>query len=178
MQAMLRRALEAVLQKHLAMKMDVGVLSKNIASTWKFDITYSKLTRLPLSELKTALKVPCPVIENGKEGQQIAAFKRLRERMTVEESAVCLKCTRKCPFRNVSFKEMAVAPETTNKAALHDLLSFLIALAQKQENEYSDLRWNAAYKVVLALDPFLKDLSVISKESLLFREVMKAYEEE
>jgi hypothetical protein len=73
---------------------------------------------------------------------------------------------------------MAVAPETTNKAALHDLLSFLIALAQKQENEYSDLRWNAAYKVVLALDPFLKDLSVISKESLLFREVMKAYEEE
>ena len=62
MHAMLQKTLQDVLQKHLGMKVEIGLLSKNIAAAWKFDITYTKLTRLPLSELKTALKVPCPVI--------------------------------------------------------------------------------------------------------------------
>jgi hypothetical protein len=110
MHAMLRNALQQLLQRHLAMPPEVERLAKNIATTWKFDITYSKLTRLPLGELKNALKVPCPTIPNGKEDAQIAAFKRLRQQMTVEEAAVCLKCTRTCPFRDMPFKEMPVKP--------------------------------------------------------------------
>lgn len=98
--------------------------------------------------------------------------------MTVEEAAVCAKCTRVCPFRTVPFTEMPVKPETTNKEALNDLFTFLINMSQQKDEAYSSLRWASAYKVVVALDPFLKDLPNISKEAFLFREVMKAFENE
>lgn len=93
----------------------------------------------------------------------------------VEEAAVCIKCTRVCPFRTVPFKEMPVKADTTNKEALNDLFTFLISMSQQKDNVYSSLRWASAYKIVVALDPFLKDLPMISKEAFLFREVMKAY---
>jgi hypothetical protein len=178
MHAMLRKALTRLLRTHLNMPPQQELLAKNIAATWQYDITYSKLARLPLSELKNALKVPCPVADSASSENQIATFKRLRHYMTVEEGAVCLKCTRLCPFRAVPFKEMPVKPETTNKAALNDLLSFLISMSQQQEDTYSSLRWASAYKVVVALDPFLKDLPLISTEAFLFREVMKTLENE
>lgn len=178
MHAMLRRALHQLLQRRLAIPPDLARLQSSIAAAWKADITYSKLARLPLTELKNALKVPCPTVANGSEDAQIAAFKRLRQNMTVDEASVCLKCSRSCPFRNVAFREMDVKAETTNKAALHDLLFFLIALSQRAEEEHSALRWGSAYKVVLALDPFLRELHFVSKEAFLFREVLKAQEEE
>lgn len=88
---------------------------------------------------------------------------------------MCAKCTRVCPFRTVPFKEMSVKPDATNKEALNDLLTFLINMSQQKEDIYSSLRWASAYKVVVALDPFLKDLPLISKEAFLFREIMKAF---
>lgn len=177
MHNLLRTALQRLLQTHLNMLPQTFLLGKNIAATWQNDITYSKLNRLPLSELKNAVKVPCPVNDNNSD-KQIATFKRLRHYLNVEEAAVCVKCTRVCPFRAIPFKEMTVKPETTNKAALNDLLSFLISMSQQQEIAYSSLRWASAYKVVVALDPFLKDLHSISAEAFLFRELMKTLESE
>lgn len=129
MHTMLRRALERLLQKHLNMPPQQELLAKNIVSVYQHDITYSKLARLPLSELKNAVKIPCPISEDGSSENQIAVYKRLRYYMTVEEAAVCVKCTRVCPFRTLPFKEMPVKPDTTNKEALNDLLTFLINMS-------------------------------------------------
>jgi hypothetical protein len=38
-------------------------LAKNIIKTYGNDVTYSKLVRLPLSEVKIMLKIPCPIIK-------------------------------------------------------------------------------------------------------------------
>lgn len=132
MRALLLQALHRLLETHLAMPPALTLLTKNIASKFKFDITYSKLARLPLSELKNALKVPCPTPPAHDNNAHIALFKRLRHNLQVEESTVCMRCTRDCPFRAVAFKDMPVKPETTNKSALNDLLYFLIALSQHQ----------------------------------------------
>jgi hypothetical protein len=110
MRALLQQALQRILDAHLAMPPATALLAKSIAGKFKYDITYSKLSRLPLSQLKDALKVPCPTLPGSEEKTQIVIFKRLRQNMKVEESSACQKCAKNCPFRGLAFTEMPEKP--------------------------------------------------------------------
>lgn len=143
-----------------------------VTKIYKHDIPFSKLSRLPASEVKTMLKIPCPLAPGlGKEevAESTAVFKRLRHNFTVEEESVCFKCSRQCPVRRTPFKQLEVKLQTNNKSALHDLLLFLFALQQTPEAECSQLRWSAAYKTTASLAVLLQDYKILGAESLLFR---------
>jgi hypothetical protein len=67
-------------------------------------------------------------------------------------------------------------PRTTNKAALHDLILYLLSLHRCHPGSYSALRWGAAFKVTASLQILLRDYKILSRESLLFRDVLRQLE--
>jgi len=84
-------------------------LVKHISQIYGNDLTYTKLVRLPLSEVKIMLKIPCPIIkEDSKDNHenQIAIFKRLRHNFNIDEESICFKCPRagSCSLKNIKFK--------------------------------------------------------------------------
>lgn len=84
-------------------------LASSIAKVYGSDLTYSKLVRLPLSEVKIMLKIPCPIVrEESREDHenQIAIFKRLRHNYNIDEESICFKCPRvaSCNLKNIKFK--------------------------------------------------------------------------
>lgn len=167
-----------------------GLPSKNreelvdsIAKTFGNDITYSKLVRLPTSEVKIMLKTPCPTIQEPSaeaNQNQLIIFKRLRHNYKIDEVSTCIKCPRadRCPLKAVGFKDLTVQSKVSNKAALHDFLFFFLSLEGQEEDSYSQMRWSAAYKTISSFGVLISNFSILSRESLLFREVLKHYDHE
>lgn len=183
MKTLFNNSLNKLLLRFQPQQQPIPIKSKTIqeivVKEFKSDVPYSKLCRLPTSEVKTMLKVPCPLstqLTPADTAEHTAVFKRIRYQFNVEEEPVCSKCQRQCPVRNIPFKQLNYQLQTSNKSALHDLLLFAISLQKMPENSYSQLRWSAAYKTMTSLEILLRDFKILGRESLLYREVMKHLE--
>ena len=85
MQALFRKALQRIINDRLGLSNHAtsAVLAKAIKQRVGFDLSYSRLARLPANEVQNILKVPCPV--SGKiDGAEVVLFKRSRHYFHVE----------------------------------------------------------------------------------------------
>ncbi len=114
------------------------------------------------------LKTPCPTIKESTseaEQNQLIIFKRMRHNYNIDEISTCIKCPRadRCPLKGIAFKELTIKPKVGNKAAIHDFLFYFLSLNKQEEDNYSQMRWSAAYKTISSFSVLLSNYSILSR---------------
>ena len=103
-------------------QLKVDAIRKQIFDQYQMGFAIKEFVRIPDNEIRTLLKIPCPV--KKPEREIIGSLKLLRQTYSITEKNVCKKCPhyKECPFRKKTLENVG------SKAGLEHLISFFYLL--------------------------------------------------